>query len=203
MHQDESKELLDILQTRSIRKGDFTLTSGLKSHYYCDTKATVLSPRGARLCGRLLYELIRPLGAEAVGGMAIGATYLATAIACASDEAHQSDETAPLLFGFAVRPEAKGHGTGAKIDSSYAEDGEPLIRPGRQVIVVDDVVTTAGSLLRAVDAVLEAGADVRGVAAVVDRQAGGTKLIAERGLAFGSLYAADTNGDLSPGQSFS
>ena len=186
-------ELASVLAAQSIRKGDFTLASGAHSHYYCDTKATVLSPRGARLCGRALLQLILPHRPQAVGGLAMGAAYLATAVALASDEDGQSP-----VFGFTVRAATKDHGIRNRIDCSWYPDG-PLIAPGRRVALIDDVVTSAGSILQAIDAVQEAGCDVVAVAAVLDRRAGGAERIRERGLAFGALLEADDNGDLHHG----
>lgn len=184
------EELRHLLARQSIRKGEFTLASGQKSHYYCDTKATVLSPRGARLIGEALFQLLRGRGIEAVGGLALGAAYLATAIAVVSDQ-----EGEPI-YGFVVRPETKDHGTARRIDESWHPDGRPLITTGRRVAVVDDVITTAGSLLRAVDAVEAAGCEVVLVAAVVDRQAGGAERLRARGLELEALFRADSEGEL-------
>ena len=189
--------LQPVLERQSIRKGDFTLVSGAKSHYYCDTKATVLSPSGARLCGRELYELVRNTGAEAVGGLALGAAYLATAVAIASDEAKERNPDAPLLYGFTVRQQAKDHGTERQIDESWHPDGQLLVK-GRKVVVVDDVVTSAGSIMQAIDAVQAIGCEILAVVAVVDRMAGGAQKLRDRGLRFAALYQADSNGDLSP-----
>ncbi len=192
----EIEELRAILARQSILRGDFTLTSGQRSQYYCDTKATVLSPRGARLCGRALFALLRDRDIEAVGGLALGAVYLATAVAIASDEAGQP------IYGFAVRRDAKGHGTQTRIDASWHPDGRPLVVAGRRVAVVDDVVTTAGSTLEAIDAVQAAGCEVIAVAAVLDRQAGGAERIRARGLPFAALFRASAEGDLSLGSGF-
>lgn len=189
-------DLQALLERQSIRRGDFTLTSGAKSKYYCDTKATVLSPQGAALIGRALHSLLAPYRPEAVGGLAMGAAYLATAVAIASAESELP------IPGFVVRAEAKGHGTMSKIDQAWHADG-PLIRAGRRVAVVDDVVTTAGSTLRAIDAVVEAGCEVVAVAAVLDRQAGGAERIRERGLPFAALFRADSDGTLHVGATWS
>lgn len=193
----EINELRDLLQNRSIRKGDFTLASGARSNYYCDTKATVQSPDGARLIGRALYDLSRRTEAEAVGGLAMGSVFLSTAVAYASAAAHRDDQRAPLLYGFTVRKQAKDHGTGRQIDESWHPDG-PLLAPGRKVVVVDDVVTSAGSILQAIDSIEEIGCEIVLVAAVVDRQAGGADRIRDRGLRFEALYLCDANGDLAP-----
>lgn len=185
------EELRQILATQSIRHGTFTLTSGRTSHYYCDTKATVLSPRGAHLCGRGLLQWVEKYDAEAVGGLAMGATYLATAVAIASDEAEHP------VYGFSVRPESKAHGTEARIDQSWHPDGKPLITEGRRVAVVDDVVTTAGSMLQAVEIVQREGCQVVLAAAIVDRRAGGRERLEALGLTYHALFEADEQGQLS------
>jgi len=185
------EELRALLQERSISKGDFLLTSGARSHYYCDTKATVLSPRGSRLIGEALLDELGPLGVEAVGGPAVGGAYLATAVSVASDR------RGPPLFGFLVRNEAKGHGTSARIDASYHPDGRELITEGRRVAVVDDVVTSAGSSLRAIEAVEAEGCIVVAVSAVVDRQQGGGDRLRSHGYDFRPLLQADSEGNLS------
>ena len=183
-------ELRALLQERSIAKGDFVLTSGARSHYYCDTKATVLSPRGSRLIGEALREQIRPFGVDAVGGPEVGGAYLATATSLASDQ------EGPPLFGFLVRSKAKGHGTSARIDASYHPDGRKLIVPGRRMAVVDDVVTSAGSILRAIETVEAEGCEVAAVSAVVDRQEGGGERLRSLGYDFRPLFVADSEGDL-------
>ncbi len=184
-------ELKALLQERSIAKGDFVLTSGARSHYYCDTKATVLSPRGSRLIGEALCEQLQPFDVDAVGGPEVGGAYLATAASVASDL------EGPPLFGFLVRNKAKGHGTSARIDASYHPDGRKLIAEGRRVAVVDDVVTSAGSIIRAIEAVQEEGCEVVAVSAVVDRQQGGGDLLRSRGFNFTPLFVADSEGNLS------
>lgn len=184
-------ELREILVERSIRYGDFTLASGAKSRYYCDTKLTVLTPRGAALIGEALAALLRPYGVEAAGGLAMGAAYLATAVAIASE-----GDDSEAIYGFTVRAEKKDHGRGQKIDEAWHPSGKLLV-PGRRVAVLDDVVTTAGSTLKALDALLEIGVDVRVAAAVLDRRAGGAEAIRARGVPFFALFEADAEGRIS------
>ena len=125
-----------------------------------------------------------------MGGPEVGGAYLATAASVASD--HHG----PPLFGFLVRNKAKGHGTTAKIDVSYHPDGRKLIVAGRRVAVVDDVVTSAGSIIRAIEAVEAEGCEVAAVSAVVDRQEGGGDRLRSRGYDFRPLFLADNEGDL-------
>ncbi len=105
------------------------------------------------------------------------------------------------IYGYTVRREKKDHGRGQKIDQSWHPDGEPLIRPGRRVALVDDVITTGGSTIEALEEVKAAGCDVRAVAAIVDRGAGGAERFAELGVPFYSLVVADEDGKLGPGRS--
>jgi orotate phosphoribosyltransferase len=181
-------ELREILIERSVRYGDFTLASGAKSRYYCDTKLTVLTPRGAALIGEALAAVLRPYEVEAAGGLAMGAAYLATAVAIASER----DGGRPI-YGYTVRPERKDHGRGQRIDEAWHPDGK-LLAPGRRVAVLDDVVTTAGSTLQALDAVRETGSDVRVAVAVLDRRAGGAEAIRARGIPFRAQFEADGEG---------
>lgn len=182
-------ELREVLARQSIQKGDFTLASGAKSNYYCDTKATVLSPRGARLTGEVLFEVLRGKGIEAVGGLAMGAVYLATAVALVSDEHGEP------IRGFTVRESQKTHGTKKSIEASFHPDG-PLMSPGRRVAVVDDVVTQGGSILKAIDAIQAAGCEIAAVIALVDRNAGGGEKIRALGLPYAYVFQTDTDGNL-------
>ncbi len=188
------EELQLLLVERSIRYGDFTLASGARSHYYCDAKLTLLSPRGARLCGEALCRVLEVCDAEAVGGLAMGAAYVAAGVAQASAGRDHR------LYGFTVRSERKEHGRGQKIDESWHPGGGPLLGPGRRVAVVDDVVTTGSSTVKAIEAVQSAGCEVRVVAAILDRQAGGAERFAGMGLPFYSLFVADETGTLSIGE---
>jgi orotate phosphoribosyltransferase len=170
----DRKRLFDILLERSLRFGDFTLSSGAKSAYYIDVRQTSLHPEGALLIAKSLFPLLREAGVEAVGGLAIGADPIAGAVALWS-HLHGTPMT-----GFIVRKEAKAHGAGRRVEGPFRE--------GLKVAIVDDVITKGGSALVALDAAREAGADVRLVACVVDRGEGGTEEFERRGVAFRSLY---------------
>ncbi len=183
-------ELRDLIARQSIRHGQFTLASGGKSNYYCDTKATMLSPEGARLTGEVLFELLKPQHVEAVGGLAMGATFIATAVAVVSAQHGQP------IYGFTVRETQKGHGLKKSIEESFHPGGEPLLSPGRRIAIVEDVVTQGGSVLKAVDAVLERGCEIVTVIALVDRDAGGNEKLLERGLPYVYLFRADSDGNL-------
>ena len=188
------RELEPILVSQSFKYGEFTLSSGAVSRYFFDSKLTMLSPRGARLCGEALYSVLSRCDVEAAGGLAMGAAYMASLIAQAS-----ADGPEPI-YGYTVRRDKKDHGRRQKIDQSWHPDGEPLIRPGRRVALVDDVITTGGSTIEALEEVKAAGCDVRAVAAIVDRGAGGGERFAELGVPFYSLFVADEDGKLGPGR---
>jgi orotate phosphoribosyltransferase len=187
---DPLEELRTLLQERSIRKGSFTLASGDHSNYYCDTKAVTLSPQGSELVGQVLFPLVEKLDAEAVGGLAMGALFVSAPIVHASESHHRP------LYGFAVRQQQKEHGLQESIEESYHPSGESLLKEGRRVVVVDDVITKGGSVLKAIKAVQAKGCKIVGVIALVDRQAGGEKRLHEVGLCYYPLFYTDDSGTL-------
>lgn len=157
--------LLTLLKERAIQFGDFTLASGRKSAYYLDGRLVTLDAEGACLIARVILDLVRQEGiqAEALGGLTMGADPIAGAVAAVSHA-----QGTPLS-AFIVRKEAKGHGTGRRVEG-------PL-PAGARVIVVDDVVTTAGSTLQAIEAVEASGATVAAVICLVDRLEGGAEAL--------------------------
>jgi orotate phosphoribosyltransferase len=167
---DASARLVTLLAERSARRGDFTLASGRRSTLYIDARLTTMSPDGLALIGPAGLAAIEGAGwrADAVGGLTLGADPVSYAIAYASALAGRP------LRAFTVRKEAKQHGTGRLIEGPYRE--------GDHVVVVEDVITTGGSALRAVEAVRAAGGTVAGVLAVVDREEGGREAIEGAGL---------------------
>jgi orotate phosphoribosyltransferase len=162
-------ELVALLRARSFRRGTFTLASGRQSSFYVDARPTTMSARGLYLIGSLGLDAIRHAGwrPDLVGGLTLGADPVAYAIALASDRAP------PSIDGFTVRKEAKAHGTGRQIEGAFRE--------GARVVVVEDVITTGGSALRAIEVVRQAGAQVDGVLAVVDREEGGMEALTSAG----------------------
>ena len=185
--------LLDLIATHSFKLGDFTLASGQKSDYYIDCRTTTLHAEGGRLAGLVFYDLIREHipSAAAVGGLTMGADPLVSNTASASAWAlAEHDEIAALsgeldldadpepapklIHGFLVRKAEKAHGTGRRI--------EGFLQPGAHVVIVDDVCTTGGSTITAIEATRDAGMVVAGVLCLVDREQGG-RLNIERALA--------------------
>jgi orotate phosphoribosyltransferase len=162
--------LITLLAERSARRGHFTLASGRQSTLYIDARLTTMSPEGLALIGPLALQQLRKAGwdVDAIGGLTLGADPVSYAIAYAS-----STTTKPLR-AFTVRKEAKTHGTGRLIEGPFRE--------GDRVAVIEDVITTGGSALRAVEAIRAAGGFVIGVLSLVDREEGGREAIQDAGL---------------------
>lgn len=171
------KKLIAILVERSYREGDFTLASGKKSSFYLDVKETALHPEGAFLIGTLAVEQLARAGLRphAVGGLTLGADPLATAVSLAF---FANGMEVPA---FIVRKQPKDHGTLAWIE------GAKTFPRGAELVVLEDVVTTGGSSLKAVEKLEEAGFRVTAVLTVVDRLEGAKETITARGLKFFSL----------------
>lgn len=163
-----------ILQ-RALRFGQFTLASGKTSTYYLDGKQVTLDAEGARLIGEGLLDLFGETAMpDAVGGMSIGADPITSAVIT------MSAVRGTPIRGFLVRKQPKGHGTNRFIEGP--------VQPGESVVIVEDVVTTGGSSLEAIERVEAFGLKVIRVAAVVDRMEGGAKAFEERGIPFSSLF---------------
>jgi orotate phosphoribosyltransferase len=171
-------ELLELLANRSAKRGTFVLASGRQSSLYIDARLTTMSPEGLALIGRLGLAALHDAGWEvdSIGGLTLGADPIAYAISYASAA------TSRPLRAFTVRKEAKTHGTGKLIEGPF--------RPRDRVAVIEDVITTGGSALRAVNAVVSAGGVVRGVLALVDREEGGRETLEGRGLEVVALARA-------------
>jgi len=170
--------LVALLAERSAKRGQFTLASGMQSKYYVDARLTTMSPEGLSLIGPLALSILQQSGWEidAVGGLTLGADPISYAISYASADSHRP------LRAFTVRKEAKSHGTGKTIEGPFQE--------GDRVAVIDDVITTGGSALRAIEAVRAANGTVVGVLALVDREEGGRQAIEAAGIPVLSLVSA-------------
>jgi len=162
-------DLQQLLAERSAKRGRFTLSSGRESSLYIDARLTTMSPEGLVLIGQLGLEALERSGwnVQSVGGLTLGADPIAYAIAYASGLSDRS------IRAFTVRKEPKSHGTAQLIEGPFAL--------GDRVAIVEDVITTGTSALRAANAVTSNGGIVAGVLAVVDRSEGGREALQERG----------------------
>lgn len=159
-----AQQLLAFLARQSFKLGTFTLASGATSDYYIDCRTTTLHAEGGRLTGHAILELLETHGidAVAVGGLTMGADPIVSNVATASAWRAQKTPGAPLLNGFLVRKAAKEHGTGRRI--------EGFCEPGARVVIVDDVCTTGGSTINALEAAREAGMTIAAVVCIVERE---------------------------------
>jgi orotate phosphoribosyltransferase len=165
--------LMELVRKLALQLGDFTLASGKKSKYYLDCRKVTLDSAGANLIADGMLELMGADLPDAVGGMAIGADPITAAIITVAGRSGKA------LRGFIVRKEAKQHGTG--------RDVEGPVQPGDRVIVVEDVVTTGGSSLAAIEKAEAFGLKVLGVMAIIDRLEGGRETLSARGYSLQTL----------------
>src|ERR671934_2643257 len=174
----EHDRLVSLLARRSARRGEFVLASGRTSTLYIDARLTTMSPDGLATIGPLALGALAASGwrVQAVGGLTLGADPIAYAISYASMLAGTP------LRAFTVRKEAKAHGTGKLVEGPF--------QSGDRVAVIEDVITTGGSALRAVAAVPAAGGEVAGVLALVDREEGGREALEGEGLDVRALASA-------------
>jgi len=170
-----SRETLKrLLLDKAVKTGEFTLASGKKSNFYVDCRKVTLHPEGSKLIGKLVLEKINGLNVDAVGGLTMGADPITSAVV-----------TLGNIPGFIVRKKEKEHGTKQKI--------EGIIEPGWSVVIVEDVATSGGSALQAINAVEEFGAKVVKVIAVVDREEGAAEAL--KGYDFDPIFKKS---DLTP-----
>ena len=170
----EKDALIALVREKALRFGDFTLVSGKKAKYYLDGKQVTLDPIGARLVGEGILDLLEAeTMPAAVGGMSIGADPITAAVVTMS-----AVRDVPVR-GFMVRKESKGHGT-----NQYVEGP---VKPGEEVVIVEDVVTTGGSSLMAIERVEQFGLKVTRVIAIIDRMEGGDAAFAAAGYRLSSL----------------
>jgi len=167
-------ELLGLVKARCYKEGDYTLSSGKKTNYYINCKPITLSGEGLYL---LSMAMLNEIGQDvkAVAGLTLGADPLVAAVAM------HSYQTWKPLDALIVRKEPKGHGTGAWIEG-------PLPEEGSKVTILEDVVTTGGSSLKAVEKIRDAGLVVERCVAIVDRQEGGEEALEKEGVQLISLY---------------
>lgn len=179
-------QLKEMLLEKSVRTGEFTLASGKTSDLYIDCRVTALDPVGARLIGQLGWETAREkiksdgLNIAAIGGMTMGADPISLAVGMTS-AMENPDE---MIQVFNIRKEPKGHGRGKQIEGNFKE--------GDEVIVVDDVITTGGSTIQAIEAIERAGGIVKFALILVDREEGGRAAIEAKGVEVVSMFSRST-----------
>ena len=170
----DRQALIDLIHEKSLRFGDFTLASGKKASYYLDCRQITLDAQGAKLIGAGMLELLTDDMPNLVGGMAIGADPITAAILTLAGV-----QGVPLR-GVMVRKEAKQHGTGKLVEGPF--------QPGESIAIVEDVVTTGGSSLLAIERCEEVGLKVKRVLAIIDRLEGGREAFAARGYELTTLF---------------
>lgn len=173
----ERERLLELLKSKALEIRKVTLSSGRTSDYYLDCKRVTLSPEGAYLTAKLMLEMICP-EVSAVGGLTLGADPIVSSIAVLS---HMQGRDLSALI---VRKEPKKHGT-----MSFVEG--PRLEKGAKVAVVEDVVTSGASLLRAIERIAAAGYQPVQALALLDRQEGGKEAIEEKGFVLQALFSRD------------
>jgi orotate phosphoribosyltransferase len=174
---DARARLYDIVKTKSFVRGHVVLASGKESDHYFDMKPSMFDPEGAEILADLIYAKIAETDADIVGGLEMGAVPLITPVSIASRRAGRP------LPGFFVRKAVKDHGTKKLID------GLADVK-GKRVAIVEDVTTTGGSAMKAVEALTAAGASIVLVVSILDREEGAAKLYADAGIPFASLFKA-------------
>ena len=170
------RRLARLLVEKSYREGDFVLASGRRSDYYFDCRVTALHAEGSWLIGTLFNHMLSEMDIKGVGGMTMGADPLVAATTVISHEQGRP------LHGLLVRKEAKGHGTGQFVE------GLGNFSTGDRVAMLEDVVTTGGSLLKACDRVRDAGLSIVAVCAILDREEGGREKLREAGYDLLALF---------------
>jgi orotate phosphoribosyltransferase len=161
---DARTRLLELFKARAVAFGDFTLASGKKSSYYINSKKVLFHGEAVALLGELLYDSLRDLEIQAVGGLEVGAIPMATAAVLRFQQAGRT------LEGFFVRKQAKGHGSQERLEGQ--------VQAGDRVAVLDDVLTTGESVVQAIEAVEACGATVARVVCIVDRLQGARERLA-------------------------
>lgn len=176
----DRQRLIDLFRERALKFGEFTLVSGRKSSYFLDGKQITLHSQGLRLVSEGLLELLEDVEFQAIGGMSIGADPIIGGMLAMAAERNRP------LDGFLVRKEAKGHGTNRFIEGP--------ISAGAKVVIIDDVVTTGGSSIEAVDRIEEFGCETVQVVGIIDRLQGAAANFDHRGLPFRTLLTVEDFG---------
>jgi orotate phosphoribosyltransferase len=176
----DREQLLEQIKANAIVHGKVVLSSGKEADYYVDLRRITLSAEAAPLVGRVMLDLVKELDFEAVGGLTLGADPIAAAML------HAAGAQGRKLDAFVVRKQGKAHGLQRRIEGPDVA--------GRRVLAVEDTSTTGGSVLTAVEALREAGAEVVGVAQIVDRATGAAERVAEQGLPYLYVFGLEDLG---------
>jgi orotate phosphoribosyltransferase len=168
--------LLELLRDRSFERKRVVLASGKESDFFIDCKQTALTAEGHALIGHLFFDIVQPMGVTAVAGVELGGCPLASAVALVSAE------RGGPIDALYVRKMAKDHGSQRMIE------GNTRLKPGARVAMLEDVVTTGGSTIRAMEVLRHAGYEIAGVVALVDRLEGGREAIEKNGVSLTALY---------------
>jgi orotate phosphoribosyltransferase len=163
---DPRSRLLTVFKERAVSFGKFTLASGKESTYYINSKKAIFHSEAVWLLGEVLWEMTKDLNIAAAGGLEVGAIPMAAALA---QRYHQAGRA---LEGFFVRKQPKGHGSQERV--------EGVLKPGMRTAVLDDVLTTGGSVLQAIAEIEKVGAHVAAVVCIVDRLEGAREAIADK-----------------------
>ena len=192
--------LQQFMQNACFNYGDFTLSSGRRSRYYYQGKRATFRPKMARIIGDAVLGLLEEVDAEAIGGLEIGANPIADAVGAASLTGRKE------IPVFIIRKEQKAHGTRERVaeacgaephtEASLDDWNEHLLKPGRRVAIVDDVITTGGSIETAIEVAEGLGCEVVIVVALVERHEGGGEVLRQRGYNFQRLFYTDEEGHL-------
>ena len=174
--------LRTLLATRTLKRGDFLLVSGKRSRIYFNMKATMMTPEGAAQCARGLLSALDGLDADYVAGLEMGAVPLLGGIAALSWEVGR-----PIGAVF-VRKAAKAHGTSLMVEGLDDAGGETL--QGKHVVLIDDVATSGGSILKAAEQIEAAGGVMKDAIVILDREQGADANLAERGIRLHALFTA-------------
>jgi orotate phosphoribosyltransferase len=197
MSVDGIEQLRALMQKYCVQRGEFMLASGRKGNYYYNGKRVTLRPSGAKLIGEALTDVVLASGPDAVGGPELGAVPIAMAVGLA---ALDRGRDLPI---FVVRRAQKDYGARDLVVEPYHDEGASvLIGPGRRVAMVEDAVTTGGSVQKAIDAVEELGAEVGLIVVLVERHEGGAEALRAKGYDTLSLFRSDENGQLATNPAF-
>ncbi len=176
----DHSRLIELIRAKALEFGEFTLASGKKASFYLDCRKLTLDSEGAVVIADAMIDNLDSDWPDAVGGMAVGAVPIAAAILA------RAGQQGRRLSGFFVRKEAKDHGKGQQVEGP--------VRAGDHVVIVEDVVTSGGSSVIAIEKCREFGLNVSRILAIVDRQAGGGERFAAMGVSFTALVRLDQLG---------